>query len=155
MIANPKTGDDREHICCNFAQDVEEYGAVLPGLTLGHDPKTDAWFLSWGGHDMDVVFPERPSVDPYDRLTIAEDSGADDAACAAIDKELAYSVPESSLDRAMDADHAVMEKTAVNPQDFLHMYELAKAAGYSLDKSGVLMLWLFRRAGRLLDTGKV
>ena len=154
-MITPITGQrNRKIICCTFADEVEEYGEVLPHLELGHDPKTDKWFLT-SNHDMDVEFPCRPFEDSYDKLFAAEEKyGEDSDICKAMEEELELGTETEFEDVFKDVD--VLKDTEVaNPQYFIHIYELAKIAGYDLDKSAPLVYWLFVRAARLLETGKV
>ena len=155
-MITPITGQrNRKIICCTFADEVEEYGEVLPFFALGRDPRTDTWFLT-RNHDMDVVFPRKPVVDPYDRLFSAElVHGENSDICKAIEKEIDESISESEFEESCNIDTDVIGNTKVNQQYILTIYEVAKTAGYCLGESGVLVHWLFVRAARLLETGKV
>jgi hypothetical protein len=150
----PKTGDDRKILCCTFGPHVHEYGEVLEGLALGHDPHDGSWFLS-RDHHKDIVFPIRPYKDSWDEFDVAEAAGADVATLAEIEKRLEAEIPEDVFVRGLKDIDIVRDKTIADHQNLLYIYEMARKVGYELERDGTFVLWLFHRAGRLVETGKV
>lgn len=149
----PLVGPKRKIMCCGFSDEVEEYGEVIPGVALGHDPKDGSWFLS-RDHDKDLTFPIRPYRDPWEEYDVAQATGADKATLDAIQARLESDMPEELFTQREADVETVSVKTIADFQDLLHIYEVAKTVDYNFD-GGTFTVWLFHRAGRLLATGSV
>ena len=148
----PKTGDARKIICCTFADDVQEFGEVIEGLALGHDPKDGSWFLT-REHDKNVLFPMKPERCLFEEADRAEIDGLDLECREAIDARLERDISNDLFKINMKNIGIVMRETKVDPTDLLRIYEDAKQkAGYDFEQ-GHFLAWLFRRAARLIETG--
>jgi len=152
MKVKIKTGSDRKIICCTFADDVQEFGEVIPNLALGYDPKNDSWFLTTN-HDKNIAWPMKPERNLFEEADRAELDGVSKKELEAINERLENEVPDDAFMKAMKDRETIYRKTTCHHQDLLRFYEDAKKVGYRIDEDGDFFMWLWDRSARLIETG--
>ena len=149
-VSKPKKGNNRKIICCTFADNVIEYGQIIPGLALGYDPADKTWFLSTD-HHKDVIFTIKPILDPFYEADIAEEKGLSEVTIEKINDKLGKSISNKKFEAWLEIINTVEKETKFHQRTYLFVYEMARKNGYELMKHGEFNFWLFQRSARLLN----